>query len=243
MTRRSTLSPRAQIEEAERRLYEIAETGPLRRRLPELFRTRSPPPSTWRPKPTSATESCRASSTGMTDLDQKMGGLQSSDLIIVAGRPGMGKTALATNIAFNIAKAYEYEVQADGAHERQEWRHRRLLLARNVGRAIGDPYHRRAVGRALLQDPPRRHPRARIPPHLRSRPRDAADPASTSTRPAAFRSRSSSARARRLKRQRGLDVLVVDYLQLLTGSKIARATTACRNSPRSPPASRRWPRS
>ena len=35
-----------------------------------------------------------------------MGGLQPSDLIIVAGRPGMGKTALATNIAFNVAKAY-----------------------------------------------------------------------------------------------------------------------------------------
>ena len=50
-------------------------------------------------------------STGMSDLDQKMGGLQASDLIILAGRPGMGKTALATNIAFNIAKAYEYEVQ------------------------------------------------------------------------------------------------------------------------------------
>ena len=43
--------------------------------------------------------------TGLNDLDAKMGGLQSSDLIIVAGRPGMGKTALATNIAYNIAKA------------------------------------------------------------------------------------------------------------------------------------------
>ena len=54
--------------------------------------------------------------TGMTDLDFKMGGLQPSDLIIVAGRPGMGKTALATNIAFNIAKAYRFEVKPDGAH-------------------------------------------------------------------------------------------------------------------------------
>ena len=43
-----------------------------------------------------------------------MGGLQRSDLVIVAGRPGMGKTALATNIAYNIAKAYRAEVQADG---------------------------------------------------------------------------------------------------------------------------------
>ena len=44
-----------------------------------------------------------------------MGGLQASDLVIVAGRPGMGKTALATNIAFNIAKAYEFEA-APGRH-------------------------------------------------------------------------------------------------------------------------------
>src|ERR1700742_4207441 len=52
--------------------------------------------------------------TGLRDLDAKMGGLQRSDLIIVAGRPGMGKTALATNIAFNIANAHQAETQADG---------------------------------------------------------------------------------------------------------------------------------
>ena len=43
--------------------------------------------------------------TGLDDLDHKMGGLQRSDLIILAGRPGMGKTSLATNIAYNIANA------------------------------------------------------------------------------------------------------------------------------------------
>ncbi len=52
-----------------------------------------------------ATASCRASPPACKDLDAKMGGLQPSDLIIVAGRPGMGKTALATNIAYNIARA------------------------------------------------------------------------------------------------------------------------------------------
>ena len=44
--------------------------------------------------------------TGLTDLDQKLGGLHKSDLIILAGRPSMGKTALATNIAFNAAQKY-----------------------------------------------------------------------------------------------------------------------------------------
>ncbi len=43
---------------------------------------------------------------GFIDLDKKLGGLHPSDLIILAGRPSMGKTALATNIAFNAAKAY-----------------------------------------------------------------------------------------------------------------------------------------
>ncbi len=52
--------------------------------------------------------------TGLKDLDAKMGGLQSSDLIIVAGRPGMGKTALATNIAYNIARAHRGETRPDG---------------------------------------------------------------------------------------------------------------------------------
>ena len=44
--------------------------------------------------------------TGFVDLDKALGGLQKSDLIILAGRPSMGKTALASNIAFNIAKSY-----------------------------------------------------------------------------------------------------------------------------------------
>ena len=42
--------------------------------------------------------------TGLSDLDEKLGGLHKSDLIILAGRPSMGKTALATNIAYNVAQ-------------------------------------------------------------------------------------------------------------------------------------------
>src|SRR5690606_7296353 len=55
--------------------------------------------------------------TGLSDLDNKMGGLQSSDLIILAGRPSMGKTALVTNIAYNVAKAYRSEKQPDGTEK------------------------------------------------------------------------------------------------------------------------------
>ncbi len=42
--------------------------------------------------------------TGLTDLDDRLGGLHNQDLVIIAGRPSMGKTALATNIAFHAAK-------------------------------------------------------------------------------------------------------------------------------------------
>ena len=56
--------------------------------------------------------------TGLVDLDRKIGGLQRSDLIIIAARPSMGKTALATNIAHNIASRYRMVEQADGTTNR-----------------------------------------------------------------------------------------------------------------------------
>ena len=54
-------------------------------------------------------------STGLMDMDKKLGGLHPSDLLILAGRPSMGKTSLATNIAFNIAKAYKKGEKHDGS--------------------------------------------------------------------------------------------------------------------------------
>ncbi|MEL6587522.1 MAG: DnaB-like helicase N-terminal domain-containing protein, partial [Pseudomonadota bacterium] len=53
-------------------------------------------------------------STGLMDMDKKLGGLHRSDLLILAGRPSMGKTSLATNIAFNVAKAYKRGTTHDG---------------------------------------------------------------------------------------------------------------------------------
>src|SRR4029077_14293260 len=50
-----------------------------------------------------------------TDLDGRMGGLQPSDLIIVAGRPSMGKTALATNIAYHVARNYRPDTDSENA--------------------------------------------------------------------------------------------------------------------------------
>ena len=54
-------------------------------------------------------------STGLIDLDKKLGGLHSSDLLIIAGRPSMGKTSLATNMAFSIANSFEKKINDDAS--------------------------------------------------------------------------------------------------------------------------------
>ena len=135
---------------------------PLRRRLPALRRRRSTTAVDMAARAYQRDGKLSGLATGLDDLDRKMGGLQPSDLIILAGRPGMGKTALATNIAFNIAKAWRGEVRARRPHRDRQRRHRRLLLARNVGRAARHPHHRRADRHSVEQDPPRRHHRGRF---------------------------------------------------------------------------------
>jgi len=105
--------PQAQIEEAEKALYRISESsrygeGPidfaesLRRAVESAERAQA--------------RGGRISgvATGFTDVDSLLGGLQPSDLLILAGRPGMGKTSLATNMAFHAARAWAQDIE-DGA--------------------------------------------------------------------------------------------------------------------------------
>src|ERR1700744_1957081 len=106
-------TPQHHIEDAERKLYEIAETG----RYDGGFQRFAQALTTAVDMAARAYQrdgSLSGLATGLTDLDNRMGGLQPSDLIVLAGRPGMGKTALATNIAYNVAKAWAGEVRADG---------------------------------------------------------------------------------------------------------------------------------
>ncbi len=119
--------------------------------------------------PTSATAGLAGISTGLIDLDKKLGGLHPSDLLILAGRPSMGKTSLATNIAFNIAKAYKRGRLHDGTEGAVEGGVVGLLLAGNERRTTGRPHPVRSVGSALGTDPPRRHDRGRVPPLRRGR--------------------------------------------------------------------------
>ena len=192
--------------------------GPLRRRLPALLRRPHAPPSTWRPPPTSATASCPASPPACATSTATMGGLQPSDLVILAGRPGMGKTSLATNIAFNIAKAYRGR-EAAGRHASRPSNggivgffslemSAEQLATRIIAEQSGVPSFKIRRGDIREDDFYKITEAAR---DMQTMPFYIDQTGGISIAQLA-------ARARRLKRQRGLDVLVVDYLQLLSGS-------------------------
>lgn len=105
---------KTQIEITEQRLFELARTGEIDRGFVKLEKAlvvslRMAEEAHKRDSHVTGV------TTGLRDLDRKMGGLQRSDLIILAGRPSMGKTALATNIAFNAARAYHDTEGKEGA--------------------------------------------------------------------------------------------------------------------------------
>ena len=156
--------------------------------------------------------------TGLHDLDRMMGGLQPSDLVILAGRPGMGKTALATNIAYNIAQGLARRGAARRAHRERQRRHRRVLLARNVGRAARHPHHLRADRHPLATaSAAARSIRSTSTASRRSRARWRRS-RSTSTRPAASRSRSSPPARAASSASAASTCWSIDYIQLLQGS-------------------------
>src|SRR6201988_4896727 len=107
-------APRAQIEDAERQLYELAESGRYDGGF-QRFSQALTVAVDMAAKAFQRDGKLSGIATGLRDLDTKMGGLQASDLVIAAVPPGIGKTALATNIAYNVSKAYRGELQADGS--------------------------------------------------------------------------------------------------------------------------------
>ncbi len=209
-------SPRDQIEDAERRLYELAETG----RYDGGFQRFGQALTTAVDMAAHAYQrdgKLSGLATGLDDLDRIMGGLQSSDLIILAGRPGMGKTALATNIAYNVARSWSGEVRPDGHSVTTNGgivgffsleMSAEQLATRIIAEQTGIPssqIRRGGISEADFE---------KIKDHsieLQGLPLYVDETGGLSIAQLA-------ARARRLKRQRGLDLLVVDYLQLLQGS-------------------------
>jgi replicative DNA helicase len=208
--------PQDQIEQAERNLYELAETG----RYDGGFQRFAQALTTAVEMAAHAYQrdgKLSGLASGLKDLDRMMGGLQKSDLLILAGRPGMGKSSLATNIGYNVAKAWEGQVRADGRVESTNGgivgffsleMSAEQLATRMISEQTEIPSSRIRRGEIQPADFDRIAETARqmeqIPFYI-----DETGGLSIAQ---------LAARARRLKRQRGLDLLVIDYIQLLSGS-------------------------
>ena len=212
-------APDDQIVEAEQQLYTLAEAG----RKEGGFQS-------FLSAVTSAVKVAAAAyqrdghlsgcATGLDDLDGKLGGLHRSDLIILAGRPSMGKTSLATNIAFNIARAYKKGELPDGSEGSVNGgvigffsleMSSEQLAARILSEAAEIPSEQIRRGDMTEAEFRRFVEAAKT---LEACPLFIDDTPALSIAQVA-------ARARRLKRTHGLDVLMVDYLQLLRGARRA----------------------
>jgi replicative DNA helicase len=210
------LAPREQIEDAERRLYELAETGRYDGGF-QRFATALTTAVDMAARAYQRDGNLSGLATGIADLDRMLGGLQKSDLVILAGRPGMGKTALATNLAYNIARAWRGEVRPDGRMESVDGgivgffsceMSAEQLATRIIAEQTEIPSYRIRRGEIDPSDFDKIALMARemevLPLYI-----DETGGLSISQ---------LTARARRLKRQKGLDLLVIDYIQLLSGS-------------------------
>src|ERR1700687_4482356 len=209
-------APRAQIEDAERRLYELAESGRYDGGF-QRFSQALTIAVDMAAKAFQRDGKLSGIATGLRDLDIKMGGLQPSDLIIVAGRPGMGKTALATNIAYNVARAHRAEVQADGTMKSVNGgivgffsceMSAEQLATRIIAERTGIPSSTIRRGGITEGDFEKIRDYSI---ELQSLPFYVDETGGLAIS-------QLTARARRLKRQKGLDLVVVDYIQLLQGS-------------------------
>lgn len=208
--------PREQIVAAEQKLYKLAEQGQSESGFQSFLRA-----------VTEAVNVANAAyqreggmagiSTGLIDMDKKLGGLHPSDLLILAGRPSMGKTSLATNIAFNVAKAYRKGQKPDGSVGALEGgvvgffsleMSAEQLAGRILAEASEISSHKIRQG-DMEEEEFRRFVQAAkdleaCPLYIDDTP--------------ALPISQVAARSRRLKRTHGLDLIIVDYLQLLRGT-------------------------
>ncbi|MDC1194004.1 replicative DNA helicase, partial [Planktomarina temperata] len=208
--------PKEQIVEAEQKLYALAEQGQTEQGFQSFL--------------TAVTDAVKVAnaayqregglagvSTGLIDMDKKLGGLHRSDLLILAGRPSMGKTSLATNIAFNIAQAYKKGITTSGEEG--------AVDGGVVGFFSLEMSAEQLASRILsevAEIPSNQIRRGDFTESEFRRIVDAAKeleaaPLFIDDTPALPISQ-LAARARRLKRTHGLDALFVDYLQLVRGT-------------------------
>jgi replicative DNA helicase len=198
-----------QIEQAEQGLYDLATRGEYEGGF-QPFKTSVIDAIEMAEKAHKREGSLAGIGTGFTDIDKMLGGLHPSDLIILAGRPSMGKTALATNMAFNAAYSYAKSKGTEGGmvgffslEMSAEQLASRILSEQTdissdsmrKGELSNDEFNRLVVASQALHQ---------IPIFIDDTP--------------ALTVSALRTRARRLKRQHGLAFIVIDYLQLIASS-------------------------
>ena len=146
--------------------------------------------------------------TGLRDLDDKLGGLHNSDLVIIAGRPSMGKTALATNIAFNAAK----KLQDDGKKSCIAFFSLEMSSEQLSTRILAEQSRIKSndIRRGRISE-------EEFDKFIETSKNISELPLFIDETPAISIAALSN-RARRIKRIHGLDMVVVDYIQLMTAS-------------------------
>jgi replicative DNA helicase len=210
------ITPKEQIEEAEVALYRVAEQGGETGSV-KTFGQATKLAIELAEKALNAGGGLSGVTTGLDTVNAKTGGLHHSDLLILAGRPGMGKTALATNFAFNAARRWVRD-EEDGIDPAKSVGAKVAffslemsadqLATRILSEQSGISSENLRMGKISQTD---FRNLARASAELESLPLFIDDtPALTI---AALRTR-----ARRLKRRHGIGLIIVDYLQLLQGS-------------------------
>jgi replicative DNA helicase len=212
-----SVEPMEQIESAEAALYKVAE-GAGSQTEAQSFGAATKTAISAIEKAFNSGGHISGKTTGLDSVNHKIGGLHDSDLIILAGRPGMGKTSLATNIAFNCAQRYVDDTERDGiAPEKSvgaataffslemsaDQLATRILAEQSgisseslrMGKISRDDFQKLSFASQRL---------AELPLYIDDTP--------------ALTIAGLRTRARRLKRRYDIGLIVVDYLQLLQGS-------------------------
>jgi len=204
-----------QIEAAEKKLFDLATTGQFDGGF-QPFKSALTAAITMAEAAFKRSGRTIGVATGFTDLDKTLGGLHPSDLLILAGRPSMGKTALATNIAFNAARAYRPARGPDGrviaedgavvgffSLEMSAEQLATRVLSEQSG-VSSDNIRRGDVSNADFDKFVRASlSLAEVPLYIDDTP--------------ALSITGLRTRARRLQRTHGLHLIVIDYLQLIRG--------------------------
>ena len=195
------------LENTERKLFEIAERGEFQRSF-VTFKDALKETIDMATAAYKNDQGIVGVPSGLTDLDDRLGGLHKQDLLIIAGRPSMGKTALATNIAFNAAlnikkNNLKTSVAFFSLEMSSEQLSTRILAEQSRvksndirrGKINQDDFERFIEASKNLE---------MLPLHIDDTP--------------AITISALSNRARRLKRKEGLDLIVIDYIQLMKSS-------------------------